>query len=631
MPSPIAIYEPFLYRRHSGYGWIERCLLDAYPHAIQVTDPVVLRNFDGHVICLRGMTDEMAFYRPPFYYPKESAILATVKGKVIYRTTWEFITLPASIINLLPRADAIVVPSKFLRDIVLQQFSCVYLVPDPVKPFRYRKKYTRTYRIGGMIHPSRRRNLDGWRKLREFLPTRFKIALVVAPEVAEDEKLLAFVRELADEVLLNIDDRELEEFYASLDWFVSLSVGEGYGLPVREALKVGTPVICGRHTGYLDLDGFSGVVFAQSKAKEGTEFGCWHGFVLAPEPKEIARLIATTEPPAVPDNLPLPTVDDFIASFHQILKPDEPVERRIFAHVKSTHVVWIVPNANPCGVAEAARLWAKRTGGSVLTISEALSGVRAKAVIIAYHPNFWEWYRWFWASLVRKTRAPIILWLHRKPVHDDEEVTLTSVSDAIWATTERLRELVGGHAVLHNPIGDPPIGDAEPDLFGSFGIYKHETATLLNELGRRLPSKRFLGLWSLSPYFRDEQPAQLLQRAIDAAPSNVTHLIGPFSSEELHSYLSSMAGYILWNPPWAAAGESSARIALVLRMNRPILTNDDSPMVEPYRRYIPTLQRFDPEFLTTLLLRPLDPYVPTKVPTLEEELEIFKKAIARVL
>jgi hypothetical protein len=62
-------------------------------------------------------------------------------------------------------------------------------------------------------------------------------------------------------------------------------------------------------------------------------------------------------------------------------------------------------------------------------------------------------------------------------------------------------------------------------------------------------------------------------------------------------------------------------------MKRPILANDDSSMVDYYRKHIPTIQRFDADFLTTLLLRPLDPYVPCNVPTLEEEIALFKNLI----
>jgi hypothetical protein len=91
-----------------------------------------------------------------------------------------------------------------------------------------------------------------------------------------------------------------------------------------------------------------------------------------------------------------------------------------------------------------------------------------------------------------------------------------------------------------------------------------------------------------------------------------------------------MSGFIIWNPPWAAPGESSARVAFVLRINRPILANDDSPMIDYYRKHIPTIQRFDADFLTTLLLRPLDPYVPCNLPTLEEEIAIFRNLIRMV-
>jgi hypothetical protein len=625
----IAIYEPFIYRRHSGYGWVQRCLELAYPNAKLVTDPLALRNFEGDVICLRGMTDEMAFYKPPFYYPREIAVLSTVRGLVIHRTTWEYDSIPAPIINLFPRADVIIVPSKFLKDRILSGFRNVFVIPDPIKPLRHRKKAGRTFRIGGMLHPSKRRNIEGWLILRDFLPRRFKISVVIAPELKEHKELLNKVQLFADEVSFELPDSDLEEFYASLDWFVSLSVGEGYGLPVREALKVGTPVICPKHTGYEDLEGIEGVTFAPTRRVSGIDYGCWHNFVMVPDAKAIAKFIASAEPPKVPDNLPLPTVEQFITEFHKILPPESRSERIVSFNIRIrfNDVIWIVPNAYPCGVREAAEIWAERTGGMIIPLSSALNWIEARMFIIAYHPNFWEWYRWLLPSFSKKIKAPIILWLHRKPSHEDEEAMLLSIADAIWATTDKLAEMTGANGILPNPIGDEPSDEPIAGLFGSFGIYKHETATLINQLAYRLPHLKFKCLWSMSPYFRDEVPVRLLSEAIENAPKNAKHLLGPFSRQQLHSELSRMSGFIIWNPPWAAPGESSARIAFVLRMKRPILANDDSPMISYYRKHIPTIQRFDADFLTTLLLRPLDPYVPCNVPTLEEEIALFKNLI----
>jgi hypothetical protein len=63
----IVIYQPFIYRCHSGYGWKSECLKLAFRNARVVTDCSAIRNFDGIVIALRGITSENAFYRPPFY------------------------------------------------------------------------------------------------------------------------------------------------------------------------------------------------------------------------------------------------------------------------------------------------------------------------------------------------------------------------------------------------------------------------------------------------------------------------------------------------------------------------------------------------------------------------------------
>jgi hypothetical protein len=41
--------------------------------------------------------------------------------------------------------------------------------------------------------------------------------------------------------------------------------------------------------------------------------------------------------------------------------------------------------------------------------------------------------------------------------------------------------------------------------------------------------------------------------------------------------------------------------------------------------------RFDAEYLTSLLLRPLDAYKPVNVPTIEEELAVFHELLKSVL
>jgi glycosyltransferase involved in cell wall biosynthesis len=242
----IIIYQQSIYRRHSGYGWLSECLKLAFPNARVVTDCSVIRNFDGIVIALRGITFENTFCRPPFYYPKEIAALSTVKGKVILYTSWEFNTLPASVSNFIPRADIFAVISKFMTELFPD--SDCHVIRPPVKDLPYKVKSVRTYRVGGLIHPARRRNLQAWVELRSILPRKYRIVLVCAPEIKFDKEAESLIEKAADELLFDLDDRQLAEFYHSLDWFVSFSVGEGYGLPVREALRCGTPVLVSQFT-----------------------------------------------------------------------------------------------------------------------------------------------------------------------------------------------------------------------------------------------------------------------------------------------------------------------------------------------------------------------------------------------
>ena len=171
------------------------------------------------MIALRGMTSENAFYKPPFYYPKEIAALSTVKGKVILCTSWEFDTLPASVSGLIPRADILVVLSQFMTEL-FPDSDCRVIRP-PVKDLPYKAKSGRTYRIGGLIHPARRRNLQAWVELRSILPRKYRIVCVCAPEIKFDKEAELLLEKAADEWLFDLDDSQLAEFYHSLDWFVS--------------------------------------------------------------------------------------------------------------------------------------------------------------------------------------------------------------------------------------------------------------------------------------------------------------------------------------------------------------------------------------------------------------------------
>jgi hypothetical protein len=593
-----------------------------------VTDASALWWAEADVWCIRGLTDEQAFDRPPFYAPKEHYALATVRGAVIHHTTWEFETLPAPIIGKLPRADHLVVPSRFLARVY-----CglpVSVIPLPIKPFRYHLRVNRTLRIGGLIHPSRRRNLAGWRALREALPRQFRLVLLIAPELKMHRDLLSQVEAIADEILCELSDRDLEAFYQSLDWFVSLSVGEGYGLPPREALKTGTPVIVPRHTGFADMEGLPGVVWAPTRKAPGIPHGCWHGFVDEPDPKAVAEIICKMPPPAVPERLPLPTKDRFITEVRAVHEQvSAAVPKRFAVRVVSKEIVWVLPNAYPCGVREVAEIWAERTKTQTIVLSALSTLPKARLLIVPFHSLIFAAHRHLW-TLLRLRSDPIVFWLHRQPQWDDEWELIAS-GVAMWATSETLKGLCGAQGILPNPIGDPPVCEPEPDLVGSFGFYRHEAATLLNELALRLPEKRFVGLWTPSPYWSDPVPIELWDQAIKGALSNCRHFIGPFSRQELHRRLSSFSVILLWHHPhYYSPGETSARVPLVLRLQRPVLMNDQ-PLIQPFLRNLPVVARFDAEYLTSLLLRPLDAYKPVNVPTPEEELAVFHELLKSVL
>ncbi len=49
------------------------------------------------------------------------------------------------------------------------------------------------------------------------------------------------------------DESFMVNVYSAMDWFVTMSSGEGFGLPILEAMACGTPVIAGDHSAHHEL------------------------------------------------------------------------------------------------------------------------------------------------------------------------------------------------------------------------------------------------------------------------------------------------------------------------------------------------------------------------------------------
>lgn len=57
-----------------------------------------------------------------------------------------------------------------------------------------------------------------------------------------------------------VDDNTLSSLYAQCDAFLSLSLAEGFGIPVIESMAFGAPVICGNNTAYPESAGDAAIL-----------------------------------------------------------------------------------------------------------------------------------------------------------------------------------------------------------------------------------------------------------------------------------------------------------------------------------------------------------------------------------
>jgi glycosyltransferase involved in cell wall biosynthesis len=179
---------------------------------------------------------------------------------------WEFGGLPASWIPpMSDLVDEVWVPSPWVREAYIASglpADQVQVVPNGIDPERFQpeglrfelptRKRFRFLFLGGLIH---RKGLDVLlRSFASAFTSADDVALVVKGQgggVYGDEGLQAAVESLrsrpgAAEILLmgdSLDEAALASLYRACDVFVAPYRGEGFGLPILEAMACGLPVI----------------------------------------------------------------------------------------------------------------------------------------------------------------------------------------------------------------------------------------------------------------------------------------------------------------------------------------------------------------------------------------------------
>lgn len=610
---------------HTGLGYFQRCLERAIPDAI-IKFSLSEEDLVEHNIIIVPRS----FFTPdPLVHPHYELIgqLEKVRGYIIQSVLWDF-GLTKQILPLLGRAHLFHTPSKFIAKILSPYPTKV--IPLPVKGiFQKKEKEGRSFRVGGVVTPHPRKNHQGWIQLAGLLK-KHRVTLVAD---ASSSKIPIY-KELQDagiEVVYDLTDDEMLEFYLSLDWFVSLSVGEGYGLPVREALACGTPVIVPKHTGYLDLEGVDGVRFVNCFVGSGKPYHVPDTFVYLPDIKEIARIINDEIPPKV-DYTPF-RWSDWVSSWHKL---KEQVTMKI-----TQKSVWV--KEVPCyfaltndsiggGLNRVSRIWARRANAETFLYPSIPTGATSP-IIIPYHEALPTYYtphlftKWL-TELKTKVKSPVIVWLHHElSVASSLRPILMEIADAFAYTHPQAAQIYNS-LYLPLPIGNgknPNTQEGEHFLIWGFNPlllkYAIDIANLLGVEYKVLCANHIS--WN-------EGVVKVLEELFD--PKRCIFL-PHISDEELERYLDNARGYVICDTD-GQLFEVGARLPDVLRKGKPIIANR-TKRNELYSNYVTLipLQGYDllsiTYFALTVKKIGFEELRPRGVPPIEQEMKFLMSFIER--
>lgn len=182
----------------------------------------------------------------------------------------------------LPGASAVICNSHYTAKALRQMYSIdaqkIKVIHNPVErrshdavssPI-FPTSTIRTGHVGGMVHWRDQATLIRAVKILKDRGLQIKLLLVgdgpMRPDLMSEVEQL----DLSGNVTFMHFQRDLEEFYSSIDVYVNPALAEGFGIAVVEAMLENKPVILARAGAHPELieDGVSGVLYAAGDATD---------------------------------------------------------------------------------------------------------------------------------------------------------------------------------------------------------------------------------------------------------------------------------------------------------------------------------------------------------------------------
>jgi len=665
--SSIYFYFPYRDRdTKSGIGWVCHAFRCAFPEGEELLSPYDILKLGRKDILFVPRIFPLPFAGENFNKGiLLSHILQDTKAIIVQTPFWDGEEVPLQVFASLGRVDILHAASKFLHTLFrgVAKFGVVE-VGIPVRDWGKIRVGAQapSPTVGGVIaSPHPRKNPSAYFRIAGMLSNfRFRIVFPIHPAKVKDWCNVDVDNYPNVEILYDLSDDELRDFYASLDYFLVLSGGEGYCIPVREAMKAGVPVIVPSNTVFLEFDGLQGVYLIPTKLLSINVDTTCNQLYRFPVLEEVVNFLWNNPTCDVEVSKPpmTPSLDEFrvtLLSGVEKLLPSDPT----VVVSKEVSSVWVTyPFAHGVGLSATAQTWAKRTNGLALPFFSVFSETHypKTPVIIPYRPGLFDGLGGSWdnevfkliTTLVGKSiRPPIAIWLHAAvPEH---LVYLFRRWGVILLTTHPDYAKSLGALHLPLPIGDPPkqlstqtFKNLPPNFFISWGVNyaQLEGISILVPVfvSRKIPlvvhvvSSRGL-------------PPIVLQKIAELEVWSKNHPFAefftllvspPLQDDELEALLDQAQGYIIFDDERVSLPyEVSAKLPQVLRKGKPIIANA-APRLAAWGEFINLLpfSLSAPQWLPKAqcliahALSNLEVYIPHNVPTLEEEAQ---KVIATII